>query len=416
MNTANALGYLLGALVFPLCSRRWPAGTCFVAGCVVTALVMAVSGMISDTARCLHSASRPGSAVRSSSSAGACWRRGWLPRILAMPDSCSACTMAARVGHRVSALLVPFSIGAACTAGSGRGCAGGGLCVAFGGRDCRCAADRTWRRTDFRRAQKPRDPLRPPCSDVAALRLCARRVLLLWRRVYRLHDVHHRVLRNGGMSASVVTAFYVALGLATVVSARLWSGLLNRMRGGQALAVLNGLLAFATVMPVLVNSTLVAFVSGVLFGATFLSAVASTTAFVRHNFPPLRWAQGISAFTIVFAFGQIVGPMSSAISPMARALDADCSILPSCSLRDRHSQHFRSPCAHRPARPARFSATALLHTRHDWLAPGRKALIARVRGKPDTTNSPSLASNSEIFRSCELLLLAPANAISSRSN
>src|SRR3984885_16266042 len=45
MNTANALGYLLGALVFPLCARRWPAGACFVAGCVVTALVMAASGV-----------------------------------------------------------------------------------------------------------------------------------------------------------------------------------------------------------------------------------------------------------------------------------------------------------------------------------------------------------------------------------
>ena len=29
---------------------------------------------------------------------------------------------------------------------------------------------------------------------------------------------------------------------------------------------------------------------------------------VRHNLPPARWAAGISAFTIVFAAGQIVGP------------------------------------------------------------------------------------------------------------
>ena len=48
--------------------------------------------------------------------------------------------------------------------------------------------------------------------------------------------------------------------------------------------------------------------SGALFGAVFLSVVASTTALVRHNLPPARWAAGISAFTIVFAFGQIVGP------------------------------------------------------------------------------------------------------------
>ena len=41
--------------------------------------------------------------------------------------------------------------------------------------------------------------------------------------------------------------------------------------------------------------------SGLLFGAVFLSVVASTTALVRHNLPPAQWAAGISAFTIVFA-------------------------------------------------------------------------------------------------------------------
>jgi MFS family permease len=41
----------------------------------------------------------------------------------------------------------------------------------------------------------------------------------------------------------------------------------------------------------------------------FLSLVASTTALVRHNAPPEHWPAGIAAFTIVFAVGQIVGPV-----------------------------------------------------------------------------------------------------------
>jgi MFS family permease len=45
-----------------------------------------------------------------------------------------------------------------------------------------------------------------------------------------------------------------------------------------------------------------------VFGAVFLSVVASTTALVRHNAPPEAWSGGISAFTTVFAIGQIVGP------------------------------------------------------------------------------------------------------------
>ncbi len=47
----------------------------------------------------------------------------------------------------------------------------------------------------------------------------------------------------------------------------------------------------------------------VLFGAVFLSVVASTTLLVRHNLPPAAWPAGIAAFTIVFAGGQIVGPV-----------------------------------------------------------------------------------------------------------
>ncbi len=48
MNTANALGYLPGALAFPRLSRRWTPGALFIAGCVVTALLMAVNGVLSD--------------------------------------------------------------------------------------------------------------------------------------------------------------------------------------------------------------------------------------------------------------------------------------------------------------------------------------------------------------------------------
>ncbi|MDV7393435.1 YbfB/YjiJ family MFS transporter, partial [Arthrospira platensis SPKY1] len=77
---------------------------------------------------------------------------------------------------------------------------------------------------------------------------------------------------------------------------------------GQAIARLNALLGVATVIPVWATAWWALLLSGILFGAVFLSVVASTTAFVRHNLPADQWAAGISAFTIVFAVGQIVGP------------------------------------------------------------------------------------------------------------
>lgn len=71
---------------------------------------------------------------------------------------------------------------------------------------------------------------------------------------------------------------------------------------------MSALLGIATLVPALTSSWPAVLVSGLLFGAVFLSVVASTTALVRHNLAPSQWAAGISAFTVVFAGGQIVGP------------------------------------------------------------------------------------------------------------
>jgi len=116
------------------------------------------------------------------------------------------------------------------------------------------------------------------------------------------------LLRDQGASGTAVTVFYTLLGLAVIASARIWARLLDKARGGGALALLNALLGVATLLPVLTGAWPVVLASGLLFGAVFLSLVASTTAFVRHNLPETQWAAGISAFTILFAFGQIVGP------------------------------------------------------------------------------------------------------------
>jgi predicted MFS family arabinose efflux permease len=110
------------------------------------------------------------------------------------------------------------------------------------------------------------------------------------------------------VSGGRITVFYALLGVAVVASSRIWAGLLDRYRGGQPLALLNGLLGVATVIPALSTAWPWVLVSGLMFGGVFLSVVASTTALVRHNLPPSQWAAGISAFTIVFAVGQIVGP------------------------------------------------------------------------------------------------------------
>jgi predicted MFS family arabinose efflux permease len=116
------------------------------------------------------------------------------------------------------------------------------------------------------------------------------------------------LLREQGSTPGAITLYYALLGVAVMASSRIWAGLLDRHRSGRALAQLNTLLGLAAIVPALTTAWPLVLASGLLFGGVFLSVVASTTALVRHNLPPAQWAAGISAFTIVFAAGQIVGP------------------------------------------------------------------------------------------------------------
>jgi MFS family permease len=117
------------------------------------------------------------------------------------------------------------------------------------------------------------------------------------------------LLREQGASANQIMVFYALLGVACMASFRIWAGLLDRHKSGRALAVLNALLGTAAILPALTSAWPVVLLSGIVFGGVFLSVVASTTALVRHNLSPHDWPAGISAFTVVFAAGQIIGPV-----------------------------------------------------------------------------------------------------------
>ena len=118
------------------------------------------------------------------------------------------------------------------------------------------------------------------------------------------------LLREHGANSAEVAWFYGILGLMVMASSRIWAGLLNTHRGGGALARLNALLGLAVVLPTLSDNFYVFVLSGALFGAVFMSIVATTTAFVRVNFPAAAWSAGITAFSLVFAMGQVLGPLA----------------------------------------------------------------------------------------------------------
>lgn len=307
MNTVNALGYLLGALVTPGLLHRHGASRVLLVGAALASLFMGLSGFFTDTTFLLAQRLLAGVASALVFIAG-----GLLAaRLGALQPERGGFLIGLYYGGTgfgivLSALLVPVVLAAVVEVPHGWAWAWWALALA--------------------------------CAAVTALLLWPARVLLQlapvatmgggatvafsWRPLgfalagYAMFGVGYigymtfviALLKEQGASGAQITVFYALLGLAVLASSRIWARMLDRYKGGQVLALLCALLGLATVLPALTSAWPVIIASGVLFGAVFLSLVASTTALVRHNLPQAAWAKGISAFTIVFAAGQIVGP------------------------------------------------------------------------------------------------------------
>jgi predicted MFS family arabinose efflux permease len=317
MNTANAVGYLVGALVTPTLMRRFGVTRLLIVGAVLASLFMAGSGFVTAAPALLLQRLLAGVASAWVFVAG-----GLLAARLGEADAQAGGARGGLLlgiyyggtgfGILLSALLVPQVLRSASGVPHGWTWAWWALALASAAGTCllawaaRAMPDRPHAATSSGATTATGSKAEPSAARRFGWALAGYALFGMGYIGYMTFVI--ALLREQGASAGFVTLFYSLLGIACVASSRLWAGLLDRYRGGQPQALLNGLLGVATLLPVLSPSAPVALASGVLFGGVFLSVVASTTALVRHNLPPARWAQGISLFTIVFALGQIVGP------------------------------------------------------------------------------------------------------------
>lgn len=315
MNTLNALGYLLGALATPMLLRRLAPGTVLIAGALLATVFMALSGFFVDTVPLLVQRLLAGAA-----SALVFVTGGLLAARLGLQDPGRSGLLLGLYyggtgwGISLSALLVPAVLGAAASQPHAWTWAWWALAAACAVATVLLVWPAHTLHAQATAASSTCAPAQQPAGRPAAdVRWRALAPALLGYGLFGVGYIGYMtfvvaLLREQGSSPAAVTGFYALLGLAVVLSSRIWAGLLDRSRGGGALALLNALLGVATVLPALTSAWPVVLASGLLFGGVFLSVVASTTALVRHNLPQALWASGISAFTVVFAAGQIVGP------------------------------------------------------------------------------------------------------------
>ena len=154
-------------------------------------------------------------------------------------------------GIVLSALLVPAVLEAASARPHGWAWAWWGLALAcFAGDPGAALAGARVGRLDAAGAPVPRTmaDLFHSSAQLARVRAGARGLRDVRRGLHRLHDLRDRLAaRTGRGRLGSITLFYALLGLAVIASSRIWAGLLDRFKGGQALAILNALLGVATI-------------------------------------------------------------------------------------------------------------------------------------------------------------------------
>ncbi len=320
MNTANAVGYLIGALAMSWLVQRSSPARLLLWGSVLATVFMAASGFFTASAPLLAQRLLAGVASALVFSTG-----GLLAaRLAAQQPQRSGFLLGLYYGGTglgivLSALGVPLLLSWAADQAHGWAWAWWGLAVL-----CALAtALLVWPARVLAAQEAAAGVVSMPTGGGGAAPSGA-----MAGRVFRLRDFAFALagyagfgvgyigymtfvialLREQGSSASAITVYFTLLGLAVMASSRIWAGLLDRHRSGRALALLNALLGVATLLPAVTAAWPLVIASGLLFGGVFLSVVASTTALVRHNLPPSQWAAGIGAFTVAFAAGQIIGP------------------------------------------------------------------------------------------------------------
>jgi predicted MFS family arabinose efflux permease len=292
MNTANGLGYLLGALLAAVVVRRLGTAAAFRWGMSLTAVALAATALSSDFVVLLLARAAAGVTGAVVFIAGGVIAA----RIAAGSSSAAPLTIffaGAGLGIAVSGASIP-ALGSAWRTGW----IGLGVAAAVAALVSWTAA-----RTDGH----------PPTRATGRAR-----VLPLWRVAlpYVLFATGYityitflsAYLADHAASVAQVTLVWTVLGLAVIAAPALWSRAVVGWPGGTALGALLAILAAGAALALASAALPVVLTSVILYGATFMCVPAAVTARVRDGTPTEDWTATIAAFTTLFAAGQTAGP------------------------------------------------------------------------------------------------------------
>ena len=114
-------------------------------------------------------------------------------------------------------------------------------------------------------------------------------------------------------SAGFIAAVWVLLGLCICISPFVWRPILARHASGLPLAMILTCISLGSALPVVFPGNISLLLAATIFGLSVFMAPTAVTNFVRQNLPAQSWGAAISLFTVVFAIAQTLGPYAAGL-------------------------------------------------------------------------------------------------------
>lgn len=303
LGTANALGYILGAISGYLLLQRLRPSQLFTLGLLLTFSALLLTGLRTDQAWL--------SATRMAAGVGTAWA-----------FACGGALVAARYqGHP--------ELGGTATgmffAGGGIGIAMAGLCVnpllAYTGHPgwpqawlvlgLLATLASLWPIYEARRiggkansrTSAPLD-LRGLWPSLGAYFLVACGYIVYMTFIFAW-------ITDQQLSWQFGTAVWLVLGGAAAVSPFVWRRALDTWHPGVTLAASSLAMLLGTLLPVVSGKLVAVLLSAASFGVSIFIAPAAVAVLIHKTMPPAQWARGMIFYTVLFALGQAVGPVLS---------------------------------------------------------------------------------------------------------
>ena len=308
MNTSNAVGYVFGSATAAWFSERMGIKAAFLASMAVSGVVLFVTGLTPDYTVLMMLRFLGGFATAISFVLGASLAAS--VNSTSSPQG-SAAALAIYVpgvgsGIVVSGLVVPpilARLGAA-------GWPTGWVCM---GAISLAALLPAWAATRRVPAQAARDESLMPWKDIVFLWPTFANYTLFAAGYVSYMTFIILLIRNSGGGAGYAAAFWIVLGLASVIGTLAWGKLLPKL-GLRRSSPVVAIVVLVGTLPVLVQPTVTAaFVSAVIFGSSFMAGPTAVTVIVRKLLRQQTWTAALAALTVAFAIGQAIGPLISGV-------------------------------------------------------------------------------------------------------